>query len=73
MDTTMEKKSTSKPIEPRDERYKDSIVTIPNMICVGRLIGSFFLFGFAIAGWPYWFVGLFLALSFSDWIDGSSS
>jgi CDP-diacylglycerol--glycerol-3-phosphate 3-phosphatidyltransferase len=66
----MEKKSEGRPVEPRDEMYKDSIFTIPNVICFGRLIGSFVLFGFALAGWRYWFVGLFLVLSFSDWIDG---
>jgi cardiolipin synthase len=56
--------------EPRDERYKDSIVTIPNLICIGRMIGSLVLFAIAVAGWRYWFVGLFLVLSLSDWIDG---
>ena len=66
----MEKKSIRKSVEPRDEQFKDSIVTIPNVICFGRLIGSVVLFGFAVAGWRYGFVGLFLVLSFSDWIDG---
>ena len=56
--------------EPRDERYKDSIVTIPNLICIGRMVGSLVLLAIAVAGWRYWFVGLFLALSLSDWIDG---
>lgn len=57
-------------IEPRDEKYKNSIVTVPNVICFIRLIGSFVLFAIAILGWRYAFVGLFLALSLSDWIDG---
>lgn len=56
--------------EPRDERYKDSIVTIPNLICMGRMVGSLVLFAIAMAGFRYWFVGLFLVLSLSDWIDG---
>lgn len=60
----------AKTIEPRDEEYKDSIITVPNIICFIRLIGSFFLFAIAIMGWRYTFVGLFLALSLSDWIDG---
>lgn len=63
------KRSRQSP-EPRDERYKDSTFTIPNLICMGRMAGSLVLFGFALAGWRYWFVGLFLALSLSDWIDG---
>jgi cardiolipin synthase len=61
---------TARPIEPRDERFKNSIVTVPNVICVVRLIGSFVLFAFAVFGWRYGFVGLFVALSLSDWIDG---
>ena len=65
-----EDRKTSKMNEPRDERFKDSIVTVPNVICFVRLIGSFVLFALAVAGLRYWFVGLFLALSFSDWIDG---
>ena len=64
------KRKKSKTPEPRDERYKDSIVTVPNVICFIRLVGSFVLLGFAFAGWRYGFVGLFLALSLSDWIDG---
>ena len=66
-----QKKPTSKrAIEPRDLRYKNSIFTIPNVICMGRFVGSFVLFGFAVLGWRYEFVVLFLVLSFSDWIDG---
>lgn len=65
----MEKQLASKS-DDRDDRYKSSIVTIPNAICFGRLIGSFVMFGFALAGWRFWFVGLFLILSLSDWIDG---
>ena len=53
-----------------DEKYKNSILTIPNLICLGRLIGAFALIGVAIAGLPYWFLGLFIVLIVSDWIDG---
>lgn len=67
---TKQKHSSTITMEPRDPRYKDSILTIPNTICFVRLIGSFIMFGIAVAGWRYWFVGLFLALSLSDWIDG---
>ena len=64
------KKPTGKPLESPDARYKYSIFTIPNVICMARLVGSLVLFSFAVLGWQYWFVILFLALSFSDWIDG---
>jgi cardiolipin synthase len=67
---TDDKKPPGKPLEPRDARYKNSIFTVPNVICLARLIGSFVLFSFAVMGWQYWFVGLFLVLSLSDWIDG---
>lgn len=61
---------STKPIEPRDARYKDSVFTIPNLICMGRFAGSFVLFAVALMGWRYAFVILFFVLSFSDWIDG---
>lgn len=61
---------STQPKEPRDPEFKNSIITIPNIICFGRLIGSFVLFAFALMGWRYPFVGLFLVLSLSDWIDG---
>jgi cardiolipin synthase (CMP-forming) len=59
-----------RPIEPRDAKFKNAIVTVPNVICFVRLIGSFVLFVFALLGWRYTFVGLFATLSLSDWIDG---
>jgi len=65
-----DQQTSTKPVEPRDARYKNSIFTVPNVICMGRLAGSFVLFAFALMGWRYGFVGLFLALSLSDWIDG---
>lgn len=64
------KSKPANPIEPRDEKYKNAIVTLPNVICFARLAGSFVLFGFAVAGWRAAFVGLFVVLSLSDWIDG---
>jgi CDP-diacylglycerol--glycerol-3-phosphate 3-phosphatidyltransferase len=58
------------PLEPRDPEYRTWIFTIPNIICMFRLVGSAALLGVAIAGFPYWFVGLFTVLTLSDWIDG---
>lgn len=57
-------------IDPRDEKYKNSILTIPNFICLGRLGGSFVLVAVAVAGQAHWFLLLFIVLSLSDWIDG---
>ena len=50
--------------------YRDRIVTVPNVICFARLIGSFSLFYFAFVGWLIWFVNVFVVLNLSDWIDG---
>ena len=57
-------------LEPRDPRYRNWIFTIPNIICLLRLVGSGLLLGLAIADLPLWFVGLFIGLTLSDWIDG---
>ena len=64
--------STKTPVEPepRDPKFKHSIITIPNLICFARLAGALVLVAFAVWGWRYEFVGLFIVLSFSDWIDG---
>jgi cardiolipin synthase len=50
--------------------YRDRIVTIPNIICVLRLLGAIVLFGIALKSNARVFAGLFTVLSLSDWIDG---
>ena len=50
--------------------YRDRIVTIPNIICALRLLGSFVLIGVAISLKPELFAVIFTVLSLSDWIDG---
>ncbi|MCH5374150.1 MAG: CDP-alcohol phosphatidyltransferase family protein, partial [Planctomycetes bacterium] len=45
-------------------------LTIPNLICVGRLAGSLALIAIALAGHPLVFVVGFVILAFTDWIDG---
>lgn len=70
MATVSMKKNTQPTIEPRDPKYKDSILTVPNLICFARIAGSFVLFALAYAEMPYWFVGVFTLLSLSDWVDG---
>jgi cardiolipin synthase (CMP-forming) len=57
-------------IEPRDEGYRKWIFTIPNIICMVRIAGSVAMLAVAWYGWRYWFAGLFVALTLSDWIDG---
>ncbi len=44
--------------------------TIPNVICVGRILGSFVLVGIALRGEATAFTALFVILSLSDWVDG---
>jgi cardiolipin synthase (CMP-forming) len=53
-----------------DSPYKDRYWTIPNVICVVRIIGSFGLLWLAVAGFPTAFIVCFFVLHLSDWIDG---
>jgi cardiolipin synthase (CMP-forming) len=57
-------------VEPRDAAYRKWIFTVPNIICMIRLVGSFVLFALAWLDYRNAFVGLFIALTLSDWIDG---
>ena len=50
--------------------YKDRYLTIPNIICMARIIGSVAMVGLAIADYPRAFVIAFVVLSLSDWVDG---
>lgn len=51
---------------PRSNR----LVTIPNILCAIRLVGSFVLAGVALAEQPDVFLWLFVFLAATDWIDG---
>ncbi len=53
-----------------DDAYRDRIATIPNIVCMVRLVGAFSLFYFAITQSIGYFMGVFVILSLSDWIDG---
>ncbi|MFT4551059.1 MAG: phosphatidylglycerophosphate synthase, partial [Verrucomicrobiales bacterium] len=44
--------------------------TLPNALCVGRLVGSFALLPLALAGLDHWFVGVYLVLITTDLVDG---
>jgi len=50
--------------------YKDRYLTIPNVICVARFIGSLGILWFAFIGNATVFVFGFVVLSLSDWVDG---
>lgn len=46
------------------------LLTVPNTLCVIRLLGSPLLIVLAVIDQPYWFLGLFLVLMMTDWFDG---
>ena len=48
----------------------DRLLTIPNIICGVRLVGSFVLVGIAWLDQSELFLWIFLLLAISDWIDG---
>jgi cardiolipin synthase (CMP-forming) len=56
--------------EPRDEEYRNWIFTLPNVICMVRLVGSLLLIVLAWFEYRQGFVALFAVLTVSDWIDG---
>jgi len=51
-------------------RVTNRVVTIPNIICVVRLLGSFVLIPIALEGHNKIFLGLFIFLAMTDWFDG---
>lgn len=53
-----------------DSPYKNRYLTIPNVICIGRIVGSAGLIGLAVAGAPTAFIVCFFVLHLSDWVDG---
>lgn len=55
---------------PEASPYQDRYLTIPNIICIVRMIGSVGLIGLALADMPTAFVIGFVVLSLSDWVDG---
>ena len=65
----LEVSSPGTSIDP-EGAYRDKFVTIPNIICVIRLLGSVWLVLLALQGKLHLFTGVFIALGLSDWIDG---
>ena len=67
----MKNENGTKPfVDPSDERRTSRIATIPNIICMLRILGSIVLVVLALAGRDKVFLWLFVALAMSDWIDG---
>lgn len=50
--------------------FQDRMITIPNIICGFRFLGSLGLLGLALTDNARLFAGGFALLMFSDWIDG---
>jgi cardiolipin synthase len=48
----------------------DRVVTVPNVICLVRLLGSMVLVAVACLGRGDVFLWLFVGLAMSDWVDG---
>ena len=65
-DTRRQKQNADQPPSPYHDRY----LTIPNLICVVRVVGSIAMIWLAVAGKPVAFVLSFVVLSLSDWVDG---
>lgn len=60
--------STESPAASSEDRSR--WLTIPNVLSAIRLVGSVALVGIAIAGWRHTFLGLFVFLVMTDWVDG---
>ncbi|MGD8340215.1 MAG: CDP-alcohol phosphatidyltransferase family protein [Gammaproteobacteria bacterium] len=56
--------------DARSGERTDRVVTVPNLLCVVRLLGSFVLVALAVMGRGEVFVWLFVALALTDWLDG---
>lgn len=66
----MNKTNPNRQITADGDQRTDRLVTIPNIICVLRLLGSVVLVVLAATGNSTAFVWLFVALAMSDWVDG---
>jgi CDP-diacylglycerol--glycerol-3-phosphate 3-phosphatidyltransferase len=54
----------------KNEARIDRFVTIPNIICLLRMLGSIVLVVLAVNGRDQVFLWLFVGLAMSDWVDG---
>lgn len=58
------------PADSRGGVRTDRVVTVPNLLCAIRLLGSFVLVALAIMGRSETFLWLFVVLALTDWLDG---
>lgn len=56
--------------DPDTPYISNRVMTIPNIICLIRLVGSLILLPIALQGDSQLFLWLFLFLAITDWIDG---
>ena len=56
--------------DSRGGERTDRIVTVPNLLCAIRLLGSVVLVALALMGRGAAFLWLFVALALTDWLDG---
>lgn len=56
--------------EPPQPHYSTRLLTIPNILCIIRLVGAFVLVAIAWMGQPKLFFWGFVVLAMTDWLDG---
>jgi CDP-diacylglycerol--glycerol-3-phosphate 3-phosphatidyltransferase len=57
-------------IDAAEPRITNRLLTVPNVLCVIRLTGSFVLIPIALKGQNEVFLWLFIFLAMTDWLDG---
>ncbi len=62
--------TASKAQRAADAGNSHRLLTIPNVLCLIRLVGAGVLIVLALNGQPYVFLGLYLFLVATDWVDG---
>ncbi len=63
-------RSNSSATFPGDETSRSRLFTIPNVLTAIRLVGAPLLLVLALTGQTRLFLGLFLFLALTDWLDG---
>jgi CDP-diacylglycerol--glycerol-3-phosphate 3-phosphatidyltransferase len=58
------------PVAVAEAQISNRILTVPNFLCIVRLVGSFILVPIAWQGHNEVFLWCFIFLSMTDWIDG---